>query len=254
MVNKFKFPQKQFSGRGNIADTDAYNGYGISPEKLSVSNDVVGLLKEIPLTIEELKRFGLYLSFLRLMHLRGRTDISLDSMADELSIDRGQIEEDIRDSGLGLAGQFAYNIRALTTAIEEILGYRNETEAFLIGTGKLGTSLLLKENLGQTNLKIVAAFDTDFKKIGSLIGSIRVMSPEKIIPLAERLHVCLGIISTPAGEAQHVADILTGAGMKAIWNFTPDEIETEAGIIVENTRLGQDLNAGYNNLLQRLRK
>ncbi len=67
------------------------------------------------------------------------------------------------------------------------------------------------------------------------------MSPDKIIPLSERMHVCLGIIATPKGEAQHIADILTSAGMKAIWNFTPDEIETEPGILVENT-VGQDLN------------
>lgn len=243
---------RPFKGRLNIAAADAVAGAaerGSHPPVVAADSQAIS---DVRRTTEEIKRFGLYLSFLRLMRLRGRTDISPDTMAEELGIQRTRIEEDIQNTGTGLAGQFAYNISALTTAIEMILGYRNDTEAFLVGAGKLGTSLLLKENLGQTNLKIVAAFDTDYRKIGSLIGSIRVMSPDKIIPLAGRMHVSLGIISTPRGEAQHIADILCGAGMKAIWNFTPDEIETESGVIVENTRLGQDLNTGYHNLLKKL--
>lgn len=205
------------------------------------------------ITIEEYKRFGFYISILRVMRLRGRTDISIGSISHELTIPEDVVREDFLRFGLGLAGQLAYRINHLTAEIENILGYRNDTEAFLVGAGKLGTSLLLKENLGQTNLKIIAAFDNDYRKIGSLIGSIRVMSPDKIVPLTERMHVCLGIISTPKGEAQYIADTLTGAGMKAIWNFTPDEIEVEPGIIVENTRLGQDLNLGYQNLIKKLR-
>ena len=212
----------------------------MSPDNLAISMD-------------EFKRMERYISFLRLMKLRGRTDVSLDTLSQELGLSRDVVEVDLHECGLSLAGQFTYNIRKLTTAVEEILGYRNDTEAFLVGAGKLGTSLLLKENLGQTDLKIVAAFDNDHTKIGSLIGSVRVMSPDKIMPLAERMHICLGLIATPPGEAQHIADVFCGAGIKAIWNFTSDEIEVEPGVIVENTRIGQDLNQGYLHLIDQLK-
>lgn len=205
------------------------------------------------LEIAELRRYGLYLSYLRLMRLRGRIDLSIDSVATETGIKYMQVEEDLMGHGLLLAGQKAVHISSLMTALEQILGYYNETESFLAGAGKLGTSLLLKENLGQTSLKIVAAFDTDYRKIGSLIGSIRVMSPDKIIPLAARMHVSLGIIATPAGEASHVADLLAGAGMKAIWNFTAENIDPGPGIIVEQTRPGQDIAAAYERIIHRLR-
>ena len=212
----------------------------MSPDNLAISMD-------------EFKRMERYISFLRLMKLRGRTDVSLDTLSEELGLARDVVEVDLNQYGLSLAGQFTYNIRKLTTAVEEILGYRNDTEAFLVGAGKLGTSLLLKENLGQTDLKIVAAFDNDHTKIGSLIGSVRVMSPDKIMPLAERMHICLGLIATPPGEAQHIADVFCGAGIKAIWNFTSDEIEVEPGVIVENTRIGQNLNQGYLHLIEQLK-
>lgn len=205
------------------------------------------------LEISEFRRFGLYLSFLRLMRLRGRTDLSVDSIAAETGIRGNQVEEDLMGHGLILAGQKAVHISSLMAVLEQMLGYCNETESFLAGAGKLGTSLLLKENLGQTSLKIVAAFDTDYRKIGSLIGSIRVMSPDKIIPLAARMHVSLGIIATPAGEASHVADLLAGAGMKAIWNFTAENIDPGPGIIVEQTRPGQDIAAAYERIIHRLR-
>ncbi|HPG33528.1 MAG: redox-sensing transcriptional repressor Rex [Lentimicrobium sp.] len=254
MALRKNYPHNQPVGRVNIFDTRPVFKT-LNPQRQHTGHaDETHDAETASITLDSYRRFGLYVSVLRVMRLRGRTDISLDSMSQELAISRAVIEEDFLQFGLALAGQAAFNINMLTAEIENILGYRNETEAFLVGAGKLGTSLLLKENLGQTNLKIIAAFDNDYRKIGSLIGSIRVMSPDKIVPLAERMHVCLGIISTPKGEAQHIADILTGAGMKAIWNFTPDEIEVEPGIIVENTRLGQDLNVGYQNLIEKLRK
>ena len=212
----------------------------MSPDNLSMS-------------MEEYRRMERYISFLRLIKLRGRTDVSLDTLSEELGLTRDVVEVDLVHCGLSLAGQFTYNIRKLTTAVEEILGYRNDTEAFLVGAGKLGTSLLMKENLGQTDLKIVAAFDNDHTKIGSMIGSVRVMSPDKIMPLAERMHICVGLIATPPGEAQHIADVFCGAGIKAIWNFTSDEIEVEPGVIVENTRIGQNLNEGYLHLIEQLK-
>ncbi len=205
------------------------------------------------LEIGEVKRLGLYLSFLRLMRLKGRVDLSLESIAAETDLRQSVVEEDLIKHGLMLSGQKAFHIITLMNAIEQILGYRNETESFLVGAGKLGTSLLMQENLGQTCLKIVAAFDTDFRKIGSRIGSIRVMSPDKIIPLAARMHVSLGIIATPAAEAAHVANLLAGAGMKAIWNFTAGEIDPGQDIIVEQTLPGDDIALAYENIVNRLR-
>lgn len=205
------------------------------------------------LQVDEVKRFGLYLACLKLMKLRGRIDISIESIEVETGIKAFQIEEDFLMNGMMISGQKAFHISSLIRAAEELLGYYNETESFLVGAGKLGTSLLLKENLGQTSLKIVAAFDNDYRKIGSQIGSIKVMSPDKIIPLATRMHVSLGIIATPAGEASHVADMLAGAGMKAIWNFTPDSIAPGNDIIVVNTRPGDDIGAAYDLITAKLR-
>ncbi|MDY0026028.1 MAG: redox-sensing transcriptional repressor Rex [Lentimicrobium sp.] len=213
----------------------------MSPDNLTVS-------------LEEFKRMERYISLLKLLKLRGRTDISLNTITEELGLSRELVEADLQEFGLSLAGQYVYNISKLASQLEEMLGYRNDTEAFLVGAGKLGTSLLLKENLGQTDLKIVAAFDNDHTKIGNTIGSVRVMSPDKIISLAERMHICVGLIATPPGEAQHIANIFCGAGLKAIWNFTSDEIEVAPGIIVENTRIGQDLKQGYLHLIEQLNK
>jgi len=213
----------------------------MSPDNLTVS-------------LEEFKRMERYISLLKLLKLRGRTDISLNTITEELGLSRELVEADLQEFGLSLAGQYVYNISKLASQLEEMLGYRNDTEAFLVGAGKLGTSLLLKENLGQTDLKIVAAFDNDHTKIGNTIGSVRVMSPDKIISLAERMHICVGLIATPPGDAQHIANIFCGAGIKAIWNFTSDEIEVAPGIIVENTRIGQALKQGYLHLIEQLNK
>jgi redox-sensing transcriptional repressor len=249
MESKFNLRIKNCPANPAVVSTAPFYDSVIG-EALPLTN---GKMKNTSIAIDEIKRFTLYLTLLRLMRMRGRTDVSLGSVSAETGISLSLVEEDFVMNNLCMAGQKAFQINGLMDAIEEILGYRNETESFLVGAGKLGTSLLLKENLGQTDLKIVAAFDNDYRKIGNQIGSIKVMSPDKIIPLAGRMHVCLGIIATPSGEAQHIADILVAAGMKAIWNFTYDDIETDENIIVENTHPGQDIAKGYHNLISMLR-
>lgn len=249
MESKFKPRIKNCPASPSVVSTAPFHDF-VTADSLRLNT---GKVKNESIAIDEIKRFTLYLTLLRLMRLRGRTDVSLGSVSAETGISLSLVEEDLIMNNLCMAGQKALQINGLMAAIEEILGYRNETESFLVGAGKLGTSLMLKENLGQTDLKIVAAFDNDYRKIGNQIGSIKVMSPDKIIPLAGRMHVCLGIIATPSGEAQYIADILVAAGMKAIWNFTYDDIHTNENIIVENTHPGQDIAEGYHKLINRLR-
>jgi len=47
----------------------------------------------------------------------------------------------------------------------------------------------------------------------------------------------LGLIATPAGAAQSVADLMVSGGIRAIWNFAPAYIRVPPGIILQNEDL-----------------
>ena len=70
------------------------------------------------ISMDEYKRMERYISFLRLMKLRGRTDVSLDTLSEELGLERELVDDDFHQFGLSLAGQFTYNIKKLTTEVE----------------------------------------------------------------------------------------------------------------------------------------
>jgi len=52
----------------------------------------------------------------------------------------------------------------------------------------------------------------------------------------------------PVDSAQDVADTLAGAGVQAIWNFTPSRIRVREGMVIANTSIYSHLAVMYNRL------
>jgi redox-sensing transcriptional repressor len=86
-------------------------------------------------------------------------------------------------------------------------------------------------------LDIVAAFDTDPKKIGKSFQGREVLPLNKLANLARRMHVVLGIIAVPRDAAQAVADQMVAGGIQAIWNFAPVALNVAPSVIVQNEDL-----------------
>jgi redox-sensing transcriptional repressor len=55
------------------------------------------------------------------------------------------------------------------------------------------------------------------------------------------LEIPLGLIATPAGAAQSVADLMVGGGIRAIWNFAPAYVRVPEGVILQNEDLYHSL-------------
>ena len=179
-----------------------------------------------------LRRMTTYLVFLRSIKEKGREYVSAPHIAEELKLDATQVTKDLAYTGVAGKTRIGYDVVLLIELIEEFLGYKRTDLAFLVGAGNLGSAILKYDGFNITGLKIVAAFDTDPEKIGNKIGKVDVFHLDKFRNLAERLHVQIGIITTPAYIAQSVADLMVGWGIKAIWNFSPVSIRVPEGIIV----------------------
>jgi len=205
-----------------------------------------------PLPQLSIKRMNLYLPMLKLLKFKGHTDVSVQHLTTDLGIPEKIVDSDLSLCNPGLPEKYAYNINDLIGKMEAILGYHNMNEAFLVGAGNLGAALMRKENLGQTDLKIVAAFEIDYRKIGTEIENTRIMSFDKLPGLAKRMHVNLGLIATPADQAQQVADVLVAAGIKAIWNFASFDIQVPEDVIVHKTVKGENISDGYFQLLKKI--
>jgi len=194
------------------------------------------------------RRLPNYLSYLKHIEETGKEYISAPHIARDLHLDSTQVTKDLAYTEVSGKTKIGYQIHELIEALEEFLGYNRTNIAFLVGAGHLGTALINYAGFMQSGLNIVAAFDTDTKKMWTKISDIEIMPMSKFQNLAERLHCVIGIITTPAEVAQTVADTMFLSGIKAIWNFTPKILKTPEDIIVENTSIYSSLAVLVNKL------
>jgi redox-sensing transcriptional repressor len=111
----------------------------------------------------------------------------------------------------------------------------------LAGTGSLGSALLGYERFRHHGLEIVAAFDIDPEKIGRQIHGREVLPLISLPEFVGRSQTLVGVIATPAGSAQMVADLLVEGGIRAIWNFAPAHLRVPEHVILVNEDLYHSL-------------
>jgi len=195
-----------------------------------------------------IRRMPSYLTLLRELSSEGQEYISAPRLAVHLDIDPTQVVKDLAYTGASGRPRVGYIVADLIEILEEFLGFNRKHEAFLVGAGYLGGALIQYQGFREAGMKIVAAFDIDKKKIGTDISGVPVFDLAKFRDLAGRLHITIGIITTPSSSAQQIADLMVGWGIKAIWNFAPIAIKVPSHVIVQNTHIYSNLAVILNKL------
>ena len=200
---------------------------------------VANVLKEVPLPT--LRRLPSYYQFLKRLKARGGLVVSCTHIAGELGLDPTQVRKDLAFTGIEGKPKVGYSITDLIEAIKNFLNWNNLNDAFLVGVGQLGSALLGYEGYEQYGLKIVAAFEKDEAKIGKKFKGKEILPTEKLVDLAQRMHIQLGIITVTADHAQEVADLMVSGGIIAILNFAPVSLVVPQGVLVHNENLAAGL-------------
>lgn len=204
-----------------------------------MDESIVKKARNIAMSVPEptLRRLPLYYRLLKQLRDGGRTGVSCTMIGTELKLDPTQIRKDIEMTGTVGRPKVGYDLNELLCAIERFLGWDTTTEAFLVGAGSLGEALMGYPGFADCGLNIVAAFDVDPNKCHRVIHGKHVRHISKLPNLMRRMRVRFGIITVPASEAQHAADLLVEGGVLAIWNFAPAKIQVPERIIVTNEDL-----------------
>lgn len=213
------------------------DGEAVEPDSLSTVSVESEVAQSKVVPEPTLRRLPRYVHFLKALRLKGRSVVSTSHIAADLKLDPTQVRKDLAYTGIVGKPKVGYEVDALIACIEEFLGWNNTTEAFLVGAGSLGAALMGHKRLEEYGLKIVAAFDSDRRKVGESIHEVEVLGMEKLVGLAERMHIHIGIITVPAEGAQAVADMMMEGGIRAIWNFAPAHIDAPEGVVVVNGEL-----------------
>jgi len=191
-------------------------------------------MKSVNVSDIVLRRLPKYIHFLRNLKKNGQVYTSATQISNALSIHHTQVRKDIALTGLRGTPKVGHKVNDLLVALRNFLNWNNVTDAFLVGAGNVGKALLNYSGFEKTGVKIVAAFDVDADLVGKEINGIMVFSMDKLSNLASRLHAHIGILCTPAAQAQETAEMMCKNDIIGIWNFTPVTLRLPDNIIVEN--------------------
>ncbi|MFO7896041.1 MAG: redox-sensing transcriptional repressor Rex [Candidatus Cloacimonadales bacterium] len=188
-----------------------------------------------------IRRLPTYYRHIIKMDRQGIEFTSARILSELTGVHKTQIRKDIALTGLVGVPRRGHNVKSLIKAIAEYLNWNDISSAFIVGAGNLGKALLNYDNFEASGMKIVAAFDTSVNEIGKEINGKEILPMDKFMDLTERLHINIGIITTPAEVAQPVADLMVQAGIKGIWNFTYTQLKVPEHIVVETVDLYRGL-------------
>jgi len=187
------------------------------------------------------ERLSIYLRSIR--NLDDERVLPSQELADLVGTSDGQVRKDLAYFGeFGVPGQ-GYRVGKLKQEISSILGVNRTWWIALVGIGNLGVALLAYPGFKRQGFKIKAAFDNDLSKIGKVWQRVRIQDVEKIPQVLSKQEIKMGIITTPAGAAQEVANKLVEGGVKAILNFAPARILAPEGVKLRNVDLSIELEA-----------
>ncbi len=195
------------------------------------------------------RRLPSYLAILWELHKQQVQTVSGTLIAEKMRCEPIQVRKDLAVTGVVGRPRIGFEVKAAIEAIENFLGWNNSTDAFLIGAGSLGKALLGYGGFMKINLNIIAAFDSDPRKVGTIIHGKKVFDIAKLENLTSRMHVHLAILTVPSGTAQKITDTLVNFGIRGIWNFTSDKLIVPPEVVVQN----EDLSSGLAVLCSRIK-
>ena len=196
-------------------------------------------LKYMKVPEATIRRLSRYSRRLEEMEERGESVISSAQLAIRCAVNAAQVRKDLAYFGqFGIRG-VGYYVRDLLRDIKHVLGLNREWRMAVFGIGNLGSALLSYKNFLKQNYKIAAAFDIDPSRVIGRLSEkfgkpVEVLHISRLKEVTRERSIDIGVITTPASEAQTVADLIVDAGIKGILNFAPAQIIVPEGFVVKD--------------------
>ena len=187
-------------------------------------------------------RLPLYYSLLRQLHQEGVKTVSSATIADYLNINPVLVRKDLAGAtnvcGMPKRG---FEVAPLLSDLKGYLGYDKYDEAFLVGVGNLGHTLLSNKGFDDLGINIVAGFDNNPALNGKKVGDKPILPMEKMDEYVKSRGLRIGIITVPSDCAQEVCDHMVSCGVRAIWNFSFTMLNVPENVLGKNENLPMSL-------------
>lgn len=200
-------------------------------------------MKNAKISNAVIKRLPRYRRYLIELKKKGVEKISSKEFSNLIGYTASQIRQDLNNfGGFGQQG-YGYSVDGLYDEISAILGLDKEYRMVLMGAGNLGHAIAKYMQSNKQGFKIYGVFETNPNLIGEEFEGLTILDHETIVEFIEKEAIDIGIICVSRDAAQEVADKLSFAGVKGIWNFAPTDIEVPKHVALENVQLSDSLHS-----------
>lgn len=204
-------------------------------------NDFTSYLAVRRIADSTVRRLSLYLRFLEESAQRGLVTISSDELARRGGTTSAQVRKDLSFFGSFGKRGLGYSVPELTSSLREILGLRHDWQVIIVGAGKIGTALAQYKGFRQRGFRVIAVYDRDPKKIGTKWDSLTVRDMDTIEQDVTKEKPDIAVLTTPAEEAQNVVNMLVRAGIRAVLNFAPIQLQVPPEVTLKNVNMAMEL-------------
>jgi redox-sensing transcriptional repressor len=167
--------------------------------------------------------------------------ISSERLAELAGVNAAKVRKDLSYLGSYGTRGVGYEVEYLLFQISRELGLTQDWPVAIIGIGNLGHALANYRNFSARGFRIVALLDADPAKVGERIGDLVVRPLSALEEVVAADGIAIGIIATPAGAAQDVADQLVAAGVTSILNFAPAVLNVPPSVSLRKVDLSIEL-------------
>lgn len=180
-----------------------------------------------------ISRLPVYLRALERLSQEGQEVTSSHELGKRLGISSAQIRKDLSHfGGFGKQGT-GYRIAYLKDQLRQVLHVERDWEVALVGAGDLGSAVARYRGFANRGFHIACIFDSAPDKVGKQIGDFVIQPMSELRTEIARRGILIAMIATPAEGAQEVADELIAAGVRAILNYAPINLNVPPEIHVQ---------------------
>ena len=188
-----------------------------------------------------LGRLPVYLRILIDLTEAGTSRISSEELAELAAVNAAKVRKDLSYLGTYGTRGVGYDVQFLMYQIQRELGLNQSWPVVIVGAGNLGQALANFTGISERGFHIVGVVDKDESKLGTVVGGVRVKHADELTQIVHSKSVSIGIIATPAAQAQEAADALVKAGVGSIMNFAPTVLAVPRGVHVRKVDLALEL-------------
>src|SRR5215831_7099719 len=186
-------------------------------------------------------RLSVYLRCLARLKDKNIQTVSSEALAKVAGVKPTQLRKDLTYFGQFGTRGLGYDVAELSKMISDELGTTRLQPVILVGVGHLGLALISYRGFEKEGFEIVAGFDLEPQRPRDKQVKQPILGMEELPDFVRENKIRMSILTVPAAVAQEVANILVGAGIMGILNFSPIVVDVPEEVMVNNVNLAIEL-------------